>query len=130
MGGRGLIIFQQVRVGLEGQGRRRGLVVEVIERWAGRLQEEVLLLVEEEVLVLVDEKVQPFPTWCRCHAPFQNCLLWHAVVDGLVGRVLVLVCVCVRVLLVRGPSLAAREGFQGAAGGGVRGGGAKAAVTE
>lgn len=124
MGGRGLVILQHGGVGLRGQGRR--LVVEVVERWAGRLQEEVRLLVEEEVLVVVEEEVQPLPTWCRCHAPFQRRWLWRAVVDGLVGRVLVLV----RVFLVGGPGLTAGEGFQGAAGGGVGGGGTKAAVTE
>lgn len=124
MGERGLVILQLVGVGLGGQGWR--LVVEVVERWAGRLQEEVLLLVEEELLAVVEKEVQPFPTWSRCHAPFQNRRLRRAVVDGLVRRVLVLV----QVLLVGGPGLAAGEGFQGAAGGGVRGGGAKAAVTE
>lgn len=83
MGGRGLVILQQVGVGLGGQGRR--LVVEVIERWAGRLQEEVVLLVEEEVLVLVEEEVQPFFSWCRCHSLFRNCRLRCVVADGLVG---------------------------------------------
>lgn len=67
MGGRSLVILQQVG---EGLGRQWGLVVEVVERWAGRLQKEVRLLLEEEVLVVVEKKVQPFATWCRCHTPF------------------------------------------------------------
>lgn len=126
MGRRGLVILMQVREGLGGQSWR--LVVEVVERWAGRLQEELRLLVEKEVLVVVEEEVQPFPTWCRCDTPFQKCRLWRVVTNGLVWRVLVLVLVWV--LLVRGPGLAAGEGFQGTAGRGVGGGGAKAAVTE
>lgn len=127
MGGRGLVLLWQVGVGL---GRQGGLVVEVVEGRAGRVQEEVLL-VQEEVLVLLvvlEEEVQPLPPWCRCHAPFQDLQLRRAVADGLVGRVLVLVLVLV--LLVGGPGLAAGEGVQGAAGGGVGGGGAKAAVAE
>lgn len=123
--GRGLVILQHVE---EGLGRQGGLVVEVVERWAGRLQEDVLLLVEEEVLVVIEEEVQPFATWCRCHALFHNCRLRRAVADWLVGGVLILVLV--RVLLVWGPGLAAGERFQGPAGGGVRGGRTKAAVTE